>query len=324
MYTSQIDNDFAQSVKKGLGSSRQKRIESKYFYDAVGSMLFEEICRQPEYYPWRVETSLLRQHSKEIVGMFDENLALIELGSGSSIKTRILLHDLVLKQPYVYYFPIDVSKEMLCTATRGLGSEFPNLRASGISSEYVEGINRANKLIFSNPQIPRKKLIIFFGSSIGNFEPKDSISFLQQLRSTMDKKDGLVVGIDLQKDKSVLEAAYNDSMGYTARFNLNLLTRVNRELGGNFDQHHFVHHAFYNSRFNRIEMHLLSTKEQEVYVGRLCETFGFQTGETIHTENSYKYSLEDIRSMAEKSQFTCRAAFIDEKNWFSLAVFSPC
>ncbi len=323
MYTSQIDNDFAQSIKKGLGSSSQKRVDSKYFYDTEGSVLFEEICRQPEYYPWRVEASLIRQRSKKIIGMFDDNFALIELGSGSSIKTKILLQDLTLAQQRVYYFPIDVSKEILYRATRELGSEFPNLRVAGIPSEYVEGVNRANKLISSNPQIPNRKLIIFFGSSIGNFEPKDSISFLQQIGSKMDKNDMLVVGMDLQKDRFILEEAYNDSMGFTAKFNLNLLTRINRELDGNFNNHHFVHHAFYNSELKRIEMHLLSTQEQQVYVGRLGESFGFQRGETIHTENSYKYSLEDIKGIAEKCHFTLKTTFIDKKNWFSLAVFSP-
>ena len=321
MYTSQIDHDFAQSIKKGLRSS-QKRIESKYFYDTEGSTLFEEICRQPEYYPWRVEASLIRQHCKEIIGMFDEDFALIELGSGSSIKTKILLEDLTLAQQCVYYFPIDVSKEILYKATRELGLKFPNLRATGIPSEYIEGVNRANKLISSNPRIPNRKLIIFFGSSIGNFEPKDSISFLQQLRSKMDKKDMLVVGMDLQKDRFILEEAYNDSMGFTAKFNLNLLTRINRELDGNFNHCHFIHHAFYNSELKRIEMHLLSTQEQQVYVGRLREAFEFQRGETVHTENSYKYSFEDIKGIAEKCHFSLKTIFVDKKNWFSLAAFS--
>jgi dimethylhistidine N-methyltransferase len=255
--------------------------------------------------------------------MFDDNIVLIELGSGSSIKTRTLLHELQLIQPFVYYFPVDLSKEMLYKTTRDLHSKFSNLRVIGISSEYMEGISRANELIFSNPQIPYRKLIIFLGSSIGNFEPEDSLSFLKQLRSKMDKKDNLVVGMDLRKDKFVLEAAYNDNKGVTAKFNLNLLTRINRELGGKFNHDLFAHHAFYNSNYERIEMHITSTKEQQVYVDRLSAAYAFQRGETIHTENSYKYSLEEIRGMAEKSQFILRTNFIDRKGWFSLAVFSP-
>ena len=323
MYTSQIGDDFAQSIKKGFGRASQKSVDSKYFYDTEGSILFEEICRQPEYYPWRVEASLVKQHSKEIIRMFDENIALVELGSGSSMKTKMLLRELLLTQPDVYYLPIDVSKEMLYKTTKELISTFSNLRVTGISSEYIDGIDRANELIVSNPHIPCRKLIIFLGSSIGNFEPEDSVAFLRQLRSKMDKKDNLVVGMDLRKDRIFLEEAYNDSKGITARFNLNLLTRINRELDGNFNHNLFAHYAFYNTIYDRIEMHLISTIEQQVYVGRLSEAFSFRRGETIHTENSYKYSLEEISRMAEKSRFTLKRNFIDKKGWFSLAVFSP-
>ncbi len=323
MYTSQVDNDFVQSIKKGLGGISQKRVDSKYFYDSEGSRLFEELCRQPEYYPWRIEAALLRQHSKELVRMFDDYISLVELGSGSSVKTRILLHELLLSQPNVYYFPVDVSKEMLYKTTRELHSKFSNLRVIGLTSEYTDGIKKANELIFSNPQIPNRKLIIFLGSSIGNFEPADSIAFLRHLRSKMDEKDNLVIGMDLRKDKMILEAAYNDSNGTTARFNLNILSRINRELDGNFNNSFFTHNAFYNSVYERIEMHLTSTKEQQVYLGRINEAFGFRRGETIHTENSYKYSLEEIRRMAEESQFSLKTNFVDERGWFSLAVFSP-
>jgi uncharacterized SAM-dependent methyltransferase len=166
-------------------------------------------------------------------------------------------------------------------------------------------------------------LIIFLGSSIGNFEPKESVAFLTNLRSKMEKNDDLLLGIDLQKNKNVLEAAYNDKEGITARFNLNLLTRINRELRGEFNLDCFVHQAFYNSFYKRVEMHLVSTKDQQVYVGRLGQTFSFDKNETIHTENSYKYSAEEIKQMAEDSQFILKRNFVDEKRWFNVALFSP-
>ncbi len=321
---SQLDEQFAQDIKEGLGSKSQKRVEPKYFYDTEGSHLFEEICVQPEYYPWRIEADILRRYSKRMTCSQDSSeITIIELGSGSSTKTRILLGEVLSRQASLFYFPIDVSKAMLCETRNKLSADYRNLRTIGISSDYVDGVDQANRLISADDQIPEKKLIIFLGSSIGNLEPEESISFLKKLRSKMDENDNLLIGIDLRKDRKVLEAAYNDEKGITARFNLNLLTRINRELRGEFDLDSFVHRAFYNSFNERVEMHIVSTKDQQVYVGRLDQTFSFDENETIHTENSYKYSSEQIRQMAYESEFVIKGDFFDTKRWFNVVLFSP-
>jgi len=327
MYTgseSQLNEEFAQDIKEGLGSRHQKRVKPKYFYDTEGSLLFEEICVQPEYYPSRVETDILTRYSKKITRSVDnEEICIIELGSGSSTKTRILLQEVLSRQSNLVYFPIDVSRAMLCETTNKLSADFRNLLTIGISSDYADGVEQATNLISADGQIPNSKLIIFLGSSIGNFEPMESISFLKKLRSKMDENDNLLIGIDLHKDKKLLEAAYNDEKGITARFNLNLLTRINRELRGEFDLDTFVHRAFYNSLSKRVEMHIVSTKNQQVYVGRLNQTYIFDKDETIHTENSYKYSSEQIRQMAEQSEFIIKGNFFDTKKWFNVVLFSP-
>jgi L-histidine Nalpha-methyltransferase len=321
---SQLNEDFAQDIKEGLGSRNQKHVKPKYFYDSEGSHLFEEICRQPEYYPWRIEAAILRQHSIRMACMHGKKkINMIELGSGSSTKTRILLQEVLLRQSSLCYFPIDVSKAMLHETINKLSADFSNLRIIGISSDYLDGVDKATSFIATDGQIPDRKLIIFLGSSIGNFEPNESISFLKKLRSKMEKNDTLLLGIDLHKNKKVLEAAYNDEKGITARFNLNLLNRINRELRGEFNLDCFVHHAFYNSSDKRVEMHLVSTKDQQVHVGRLGQTFSFDKNETIHTENSYKYSPEQIKQMAEESEFIIKRNFFDEKKWFNIVLFSP-
>lgn len=321
---SQLNEDFAQSIKEGLGNRNQKHIKPKYLYDIEGSNLFEEICHQPEYYLWRIEAAIIRQHSTKMARVHGKkDISIIELGSGSSTKTRILLQDVLLRQSNLYYFPIDVSKTMLRETTNKLSADFSKLRTIGITSDYVDGVDKANSLIAIDGRIPRTKLIIFLGSSIGNFEPNESISFLKNLRSKMEKSDNLLLGIDLHKNKRVLEAAYNDQKGVTARFNLNLLTRINRELRGEFDLQCFVHNAFYNSSYKRVEMHLVSTKDQQVHIGRLDRTFSFDKNETIHTENSYKYSPEEIKQMAEDSQFIIKRNFFDEKRWFNVVLLSP-
>jgi L-histidine Nalpha-methyltransferase len=321
---SQLNEDFAQDIKEGLGSRYQKRVKPKYFYDTEGSQLFEEICVQPEYYPSRVEAGILRRYSKRMTCIQDDDeISIIELGSGSSTKTRILLQEVLSRQSNLFYFPIDVSKAMLYETTNKLSADFSNLRTIGIPSDYADGIEQATNLISADGQIPDRKLIIFLGSSIGNFEPQESISFLKNLRNKMDENDNLLIGIDLHKDKKVLEAAYNDEKGITARFNLNLLTRINRELRGEFDLESFVHRSFYNSFNNRVEMHIVSTRDQQVYVGRLNQTYSFDKNETIHTENSYKYSSEQIRQMAEESNLVIKGNFFDAKKWFSVVLFSP-
>ena len=314
--------EFAYEVARGL-AIHNKTLNSKYLYDKVGSQLFEQICIQPEYYLTRTETSILNKHAHVIAKLTGTNISIIELGSGSSSKTTILLSHLASNKKRIFYFPIDVSKSILTDSARRLESQFPNINIIGIPSSYNIGFERAAKLIACDDKISDRKLVVFLGSSIGNFELTHARHLFETLRERLDTNDFLLVGFDLQKEVSVLNAAYNDRAGITARFNLNLLGRINRELGGKFDLGKFAHCAFYNEDKQRIEMHLVSKAEQEVYVGALDAVFAFGKGETIHTENSYKYNLDQIAMLAEESGFAINRNFTDKKKWFDLAFFSP-
>ena len=314
--------EFASDVARGL-ASENKFLNSRYFYDKVGSELFGQICLQPEYYLTRTEGSILNKHVHVIARLTGSNISIIELGSGSSSKTTILLSHLALRKKRIFYFPIDISSSILVESARRLKSQFPNVNIIGISSDYNIGFEMATKHIAGDNKIADRKLVVFLGSSIGNFELAQAKSLLRILRAKLDTSDFLLVGFDLQKDKSVLNAAYNDKAGITAKFNLNLLARINSELGGNFHLGKFDHYAFYNDDKQRIEMHLVSKTDQHVYVGALGKTFAFRKGETIHTENSYKYSLDQIAGLAEDSGFVVKKNFTDNKKWFNLAFFSP-
>jgi L-histidine Nalpha-methyltransferase len=314
--------EFASDVARGL-ASKNKFLNSRYFYDKVGSQLFRHICLQPEYYLTRTEASILTKHVQVIAKLTGSNISIIELGSGSSSKTTILLSHLALQKKRIFYFPIDISSSTLIESAQRLKTQFPSVNIIGIPSEYNIGFEMAAKHIAGDNKIADRKLVVFLGSSIGNFELAQAKSLLRILREKLDRSDFLLVGFDLQKEKSVLNAAYNDRAGITAKFNLNLLARVNRELGGNFDLGKFDHYAFYNDDKQRIEMHLLSKTDQHVYVDTLGKTFAFRKGETIHTENSYKYSLDQIAALAEDSGFLVKKNFMDKKKWFDLALFSP-
>jgi L-histidine N-alpha-methyltransferase len=314
--------EFASNVATGL-ANENKALNSRYLYDKVGSQLFEHICLQPEYYLTRTEASILNNHAHVIAKLTASNISIIELGSGSSSKTTILLSSLALQKKRIFYFPIDISNSILIESAQSLKSQFPNVNIIGIPLDYNIGFEIAIKHIAGDNKIPDRKLVVFLGSSIGNFELAQAKSLLQILREKVDRSDFLLVGFDLQKDKSVLNAAYNDRAGITAKFNLNLLARINRELGGDFHLRKFDHYAFYNDGKQRIEMHLVSKTDQCVYVGALGKTFAFRKGETIHTENSYKYSLEQIAVLAEDSGFVVKKNFMDKKKWFDLALFSP-
>jgi L-histidine N-alpha-methyltransferase len=314
--------EFANDVARGLGM-QNKALNSKYLYDKVGSQLFVQICVQPEYYLTRTEESILNKHAHIIAKLTGSNISIIELGSGSSSKTTILLSHLRLQKNRIFYFPIDISNSILIESARRLELQFPNINIIGIPSDYNIGFESAAKHIACNDKISDRKLVLFLGSSVGNFELEQTKRLLQTLRGKLDTNDFLLVGFDLQKDKSVLNAAYNDKAGITAKFNLNLLARINRELDGRFDLGKFAHYAFYNDEKHRIEMHLLSKMDQQVYVGALGRTFAFRKGETIHTENSYKYSFDQIAMLAEDSGFIVKKNFTDKKKWFDLALFSP-
>lgn len=341
------EEQFAFDVMKGL-SSEKKFLHFKYLYDKEGSYLFEKICEQPEYYPTRTEAALIEECSPRIADLFAEKdvneeaccdncgVSVIELGSGSSTKTRILLREILKKNNRVYYFPIDISSAMLKETESKLSLEFPQLYVEGIPHDYGYGLKKVNKIIVNandnkksrtrtTTTIPRRKLVLFLGSSIGNFEPRESISFLRMLRGEMTVATGdlLLVGFDLHKDKDVLDAAYNDKQGITAKFNLNLLRRINAELQGQFNLNKFTHTAFYDEQLRRVEMHLTSTIDQEVYIGRLNKSFRFKQDERIHTEYSYKYDISKIAEIAKKSGFVIREWFMDDKRWFCLALFQP-
>jgi len=335
--------EFANDVAICL-ASENKRLNPKYLYDNVGSQLFEQICLQPEYYLTRTEASLLERHAPTITSWSGNEIRIIELGSGSSSKTAILLRYLSSMKKRIYYFPIDISAGILTESTKRLKSQFPNASIFGIRSDYATGIDTAavkciaadsegsvekrgknnnNHNKSNDDSYQYAKLILFLGSSIGNFEPIEAIRFLRSIKQKLSTKDFLLIGFDLQKDESVLNAAYNDKAGITAQFNLNLIARINRELGGNFKLGKFKHYAFYNCEKHRIEMHLVSNTDQQVYVEALGKKFSFKKGDSIHTENSYKYSLDQIAALATDSGFTIKKDFTDEKKWFNISLLSP-
>jgi len=298
--TSGSEPEFFSDVLAGL-SRPQKALPPKYFYDAKGSHLFERICRLPEYYVTRAELALTRRHLGSIARFAGKGCELIEYGSGESLKTRLLIRAL---RPAAY-LPVDISAAALEAATVHLSREFPWLRIVPVHGDFSRPVELPS---------PRcRRLVYFPGSTIGNLTRDEAHAFLSMSRGQAGR---MLVGVDLKKDANVLHAAYNDSRRVTAAFNLNLLARINRELGADFDLKRFSHYAFYNATLGRIEMHLVSLARQTVRLGR--HRFAFDTGESIHTENSYKYSIEDFRELAAEAGFAGRKAWTDRKGLFAL------
>ncbi|WP_422365162.1 L-histidine N(alpha)-methyltransferase [Pelagibius sp.] len=298
------DTDFLASVVGSL-STPQKSIESKFFYDAQGSQLFDAITGLDEYYLTRAETALLRARSEEIAALLGSGVSLVEFGSGSSVKTRILLEALPALKVYV---PIDISGAHLDAAAKRIAADF-GLPVIPLHADY-------NSRVSLPLQVPRDKLVGFFpGSTIGNFEPEAAVAFLKRVHGLLGSGARLLVGADLQKEAARLVAAYDDALGVTAAFNLNLLVRINRELGGDFDIDAFTHRALYNAEEGRIEMHLVSLKDQSVRLGG--KKIHFASGETIHTENSYKYNLDSFRALAERGGWRSEAVWTDPEGLFS-------
>ncbi len=312
--------EFARDVLEGL-SAKQKHLKPKYFYDAAGSELFEEITRQPEYYLTRTETAILHSLADGIGDAMGDDVSLVELGSGSSVKTTILLESLLESQGAVHYLPIDISPTILKETADRLDRRFPSLEVTPIASQYEAGLSRASAIVAEEEHVPDRKLVLFLGSSIGNLEPEAAIAFLNGIRTRLDPDDALLIGFDLIKDVAILDAAYDDAAGVTARFNLNLLARINRELGGEFHLDRFSHSAFFNASEERVEMHLKSSELQRVPIRRLDQSFRFEEGETIHTENSYKYTRASIQGYARASGFRVKEIFTDEQELFALALF---
>jgi dimethylhistidine N-methyltransferase len=290
---------FAADVIAGL-TAKPKSLPPKYFYDLAGSALFDRITELPEYYPTRSELALLGEHAPAIASLFPPACALIEFGSGSSRKARILLRAAASVEAYV---PIDISGDFLQQDAARLRRDFPHLVITPVVADFTT-------LAEPPAEVAAKPRAGFFpGSTIGNFEPHEACAFLRRAGRILGPGAVFVVGVDLIKAPDILYRAYNDAEGVTAKFNLNLLARINRELGANFNLAAFEHHAFYNAERNRIEMHLASTKRQKVRIGDT--TVDFRAGETIHTENSYKYSVESFQALARGSGWSPLQAWTD-------------
>ncbi len=309
-------NNFSDDVKKGL-TSELKYLPFVYFYDHIGSQLFEKICELPEYYLTRTETDILEANANDIVSKFTEKTVLVELGSGSSVKTRILIEAFLERQSLAHYTPIDVSHQMLEESSCSLLEKYPGLEINAIVARYNEGIDQLNI------QTDQQNLITWLGSSIGNFDRSEVTTLLQHIQGIMLPNDRLLIGIDLQKEKTILENAYNDAQGVTAAFNLNLLTHVNRELGANFNLEDFEHQAVYNEEIGRIEMYLVSNIDQKIILSKLDLEISFKANETIHTENSFKYSLDGIEMLAEENGLYVEQQWFDSERLFSLNLFAP-
>jgi dimethylhistidine N-methyltransferase len=302
--------EFAKDVVAGLNAA-PKHLSCRYFYDREGSRLFEAICELPEYYVTRAEMEILQGHAHEIASLFPFGVTVIELGSGNAVKTRLLLEAL-LPGRRVRYVPIDICRPVLEESAADLLQRFPSLEIVAVAAEYHDGLRHLQ----SESDWPR--LILWLGSNIGNFTREEAGEFLHRIRDTMTPADRMLVGVDLRKDPAVLEAAYDDAAGVTAAFNLNLLARINSELNADFDLNAFRHRAIYNEDLGRIEMYLVSTRDQSVKIGQIGLIARFAAGEMIHTENSHKYSRAEIDAVATAAGLRTERFWQDAAGRFSL------
>lgn len=298
--------DFRQDILTGLLAER-KYIAPKYFYDAEGSRLFDAICKLPEYYLTRTEIGLLKDHGPEIAACLGQDATLLELGSGSSVKIRLLLEAL---RPLLYV-PMDISREHLLQSAKTLAEDYPWLTIHAICGDYTATWDWPFTLLQDSHRVAW-----FPGSSIGNSTPRQAVALLGRIAALLDNGGSLLIGVDLVKDREILEAAYNDSQGVTAGFNKNVLARLNRELDADFQLDRFQHRAFYNAGEQRIEMHLVSDGEQTVRVAN--EIIRFRSGETIHTENSCKYSIAGFQQLARQAGFEPGQVWTDADELFSM------
>ncbi len=297
--------DFKTEVLQGL-SQTQKRLASKFFYDLKGSQLFEQITELEEYYPTRTEISILQEHGDAMIELLGRDCLLLELGSGSSKKIRVLLDTL---KPAAY-MPLDISKQHLLESAHCLASDYPDIDIHAACVDYSTD--------FSLPYCPQHlpRAAFFPGSSIGNFEPHEAVKLLKRVHTLLDSGGTLLIGVDLKKHPAILHAAYNDAQHVTAAFNLNILQRINHELDGNFVLDNFSHYAFYNPHKGRIEGHLFSHCEQTVQVAG--ETFEFAQSESIHTENSHKFNIGEFQALAAQAGFESKQVWTDAAQLFSV------
>lgn len=306
-----LSDGFAEDVRVGL-TAGSKHLSCRFFYDERGSKLFEAICDLPEYYLTRAEKEILDIHAEAIAARVPEGVTVVELGSGSGVKTQVLIEALLAQQMPLLYMPVDISPTALEDSAQEFLDRFSDLEIVAVSAEYHSGLRRVNKTVEGS------KLVLWLGSSVGNFTRLDAAQFLSDVRLSMDAGDQLLMGVDLRKERVILEAAYGDAQGVTAQFNLNLLGRINRELGGHFDLDAFQHKAVYDEDEGRVEMYLVSTRDQVVVIDDLGLDVSFEAGEMIFTEPSYKYSLAEIDTLAENSGFEIVQRWFDREQRFSL------
>jgi dimethylhistidine N-methyltransferase len=290
---------------------KPKALPPKLFYDAVGSELFERITELPEYYLTRTERSILAKHAGEMIAAAGQDVSLIELGAGTASKTRLLIRAALERQPRVSFYPIDVSRSALDAAMADLNGDFPGLSIVPVVNDYSHGLGQLSKL-------PGRKLLLYLGSSIGNFEPMQAGAMLRLMRASLSPGDALLLGTDMVKSADILVPAYNDSQGVTAAFNKNMLAHINRELAADFDLDRFEHVAFWNPECSRMEIHLESTRPQMVYLRQLDLRIHLNKGERIHTENSYKFTPTIVDAILDMAGFVREQTWMDDKGWFAL------
>jgi L-histidine Nalpha-methyltransferase len=306
---------FARDVAYGLAAPR-KWLPPKYFYDERGSQLYEQICALPEYYPYRAEREILGIYATQVHAEIG-HLALVEFGSGSATKTRHLLSAYEWAGQPFRYCPVDISREILWQTANRLVQEYRHVEIHAMHADFA-----GQPEVIQAFQLERKA-VAFFGSSLGNFTPAESVEFLRRTAATLGPEDVFLLGIDLKKSPAILLPAYDDAQGVTAAFNRNILHRINRELGGRFDPHSFEHLALYNEEQSRIEMHLRSRQAQRVPIVKIEQVVSFAEDETIHTESSYKYTVDDVRDLGYQANLALRRAWFDARRYFLLALFRP-